>query len=267
MVRVTPFPWYGSKYTQVSWLLDMLPQTERYVEPFGGSGVVIVNKEPAEIETFNDINSSIINFFDVIRERPDEFEQKLIRTPHSREMYKRSVEEDPDEEMTKALYFLVRVGQSFGGAEGKGWGRSIGTSRRGMAQRAAAWESRKEQVMEVAERMRRVQIENTDALDLIKDHDHPDCTFYCDPPYPEESRDTTGHYKYEFSNKEHRRLHKTLESCEGNVALSGYSCDLLDDLYEGWNIYKEGEKKLAGKNTGTREELLWTNYDVEEVVE
>lgn len=267
MARVTAFPWYGSKYTQVSWLLDMLPQTERYVEPFGGSGVVIANKEPAEIETFNDINSELINFFDVIRERPDEFEQKLIRTPHSREMYSRAVEKNPDDEMTRALYFLVRVAQSFGGAEGNGWGRSIGTKRRGMAQRAAAWEHRKEQVNKVAERMRRVQIESTDAVSLIKDHDHPDCTFYCDPPYPKGSRKNTGQYKNEYSNREHRTLNTVLEDCDGYVAISGYSCDLMNELYEDWYCYKEGEKKLAGKGTGTREEVLWTNYDVDKVCE
>lgn len=261
MARITPFPWYGSKYTQVPWILDMLPETERYVEPFGGSGVVIANKEPVDIETFNDINSNIVNFFDVIRERSDEFAEKLIRTPHSREMYDRSVEEDPDDEMKKALYFLIQVGQSFGGAENNGWGRSIGTSRRGMAQRTAAWESRKEQVMEVAERMRRVQIENTDALDLIKDHDHPDCTFYCDPPYPESVRGSSGQYTHEFSNDDHRRLYDVVDSCEGNVAVSGYSCDLLDGLYDDWYMHTEGEKEIAGKNNRTQEEVLWTNYE------
>lgn len=267
MSRTTAFPWYGSKYTQVPWLKELLPRTDRYVEPFGGSGVVLINREPVEIETFNDLNSEVVNFFDVVRQHPDELRRRVKNTPHSREMYERSVTEDPDSDIQQALYFLIRVGQSFGGAEGSGWARSIGTSRRGMAQRPAAWEYRAEQIDEVAERLKRVQIENTDAVELIEDHDHVDCTFYCDPPYPPSARNGTGQYEHEFDEEQHRRLADTLHDCDGYVAVSGYACDLLDELYADWNCYSEGEKTLAGKGTGAREEVLYTNYDANTVTD
>jgi len=267
MAKTTAFPWYGSKYTQVNWLLDLFPSTERYVEPFGGSGVVLVNKEPTGVETFNDINGEIVNFFDVIRNEPAEFERRLLLTPHSREMYTRAMDKEPKDDITRALYFLIRTAQSFGGITGGGWGRSIGNIRRNMGARTAAWKHRTGEINTVAKRMRRVQIENTDAIELIEDHDHEDCLFYCDPPYPEGSRKKTGQYVYEYTDSQHRELFNTLDDCGAYVVVSGYSCKLLDTLYSDWYCYKEGEKKLAGETSGTREEVVWTNYDVSEVVD
>jgi DNA adenine methylase len=263
MKNITPFPWYGSKFTQVSWVTSLLPETERYVEPFGGSGVVMLNREPSDVETFNDLNSGVVNFFDVIREKREEFLEALSYTPHSREMFERaSNTEVKDDNVKEALYFLISVAQAFGGVEGRSWARSIGTSRRGMAQRSASWDYRKEVIEKVADRMMRVQIENTDALKLIEDHDHPECTFYCDPPYPPESRNDTDSYKHEFDAEQHRELFEVVDACEGNVAVSGYNSSLNEELYSDWEMHTEGEKTLAGSGTGSREEVMWTNYTV-----
>jgi DNA adenine methylase len=110
--------------------------------------------------------------------------------------------------------------------------------------------------------MMRVQIENTDALKLIEDHDHPECTFYCDPPYPPESRNDTDSYKHEFDAEQHRELFEVVDACEGNVAVSGYNSSLNEELYSDWQMHSEGEKTLAGSGTGSREEVMWTNYTV-----
>jgi len=120
---------------------------------------------------------------------------------------------------------------------------------------------------EVAERLKRVQIENTDAVELIEDHDHEDCLFDCDPPYPPSVRNGTGQYEHEFDADEHRRLADALHECDAHVAVSGYACELLDGLYTDWYCYSEGEKTLAGKGTGSREEVLYTNYDAEAVTD
>jgi len=261
MKNITPFPWYGSKYTQVSWLMSLLPETERYVEPFGGSGVVMINRPPSEVETFNDLNSDITNFFYVLREHREEFETVLKYTPHSRELFRHATESDvKNDDVKRALYFLISVGQSFDSMQSGNWARSIGTSRKGMAQRTAAWQHRKKVVKKVADRMSRVQIENTDALELIKDHDHPECTFYCDPPYAPDTRTYAKVYKHELDNQQHIELFNLLDTCEANVAVSGYDSPLYADLYSDWTCHREGKKSLAGKGKTSREEVLWTNY-------
>jgi Site-specific DNA methylase len=261
MSKITPFPWYGSKYTQVSWLLDIIPENNRYLEPFGGSGIVLANRDPVEVETFNDIHGGVVNFFEVVRRQPGELKRQLEWTPYSREMYQQAVEHTPEDDVQRAVYFLVRIAQSFGGAEANGWGRSITTSRRGKAQRPAAWEHRLEQIEEVAKRFRRVQLESTDAIGLIEDFDESKLTIYCDPPYPPSARVAKNKYVHEFDADQHRQLAETLRSCEADVVVSGYRCDLLDDCYDGWNCYLEGEKTLAGAETGSREEVCYTNFD------
>jgi DNA adenine methylase len=267
MARVTPFPWYGSKYNQLPWLLDLLPQTHQYVEPFGGAATVLVNREPSPVETFNDINDDVVNFFEVLKHDREEFLDRLQFTPYSRELHRRARVEKPKDDIQRAMFFLVRTAQSFGGQEGDTWAQSITTSRRGRSQRGSAWESRKEQIEQVADRILRVQLESRDALDVIQRHDDEETLFYCDPPYPPEVRVTDDNYNHEMDSDDHEELASELWDIDGYVALSGYRCDFLDDLYDGWNVYSEGEKRLAGKGTDEREEVLYTNYDAEDIAQ
>ncbi len=48
------FGWYGGKYSHLNWLLDLLPETNHYCEPFGGSAAVLLNRAPSPVETYND---------------------------------------------------------------------------------------------------------------------------------------------------------------------------------------------------------------------
>lgn len=265
--KTLPFPWYGGKYTHLSFIVDNLPQTERYIEPFGGSAVVLINKEPSPIETYNDIDGEVVNFFRVLQTDEEEFIRRLRYTPHSRGFYDEICESEPKDDIDRALFFLVRTAQSFGGIKGGGWGSSIGTSRRGKPQRTQAWQTRVENVEETAERLMDVQIECLPATELIERHDHEDATFYCDPPYPPSARGSTGQYRYEMGEDEHRDLASVVRNVDGFVAVSGYLCELMDELYDGWYVLSEGEKRLAGEGDLTREEVLYTNYDPSIVAE
>jgi DNA adenine methylase len=89
--------------------------------------------------------------------------------------------------------------------------------------------------------------------------------FYCDPPYPHESRGDSKAYRYEMTDEEHIELAKMLHNVKGRVALSGYRCDLLDELYGNWNVYEASSKKVHSVKT-ERTEVLWTNYNLLETV-
>lgn len=81
------FGWYGGKYSHLDWLLPLLPQTQHYCEPFGGSAAVLLNREPAPVETYNDTDSEVVNFFRVLRQQKDELIYAIGMTPFSREEY------------------------------------------------------------------------------------------------------------------------------------------------------------------------------------
>jgi len=78
----------------------------------------------------------------------------------------------------------------------------------------------------------RVQIENRPANEIIRLYDDKDTLFYCDPPYVHDSRTDKKAYGYEMIDTEHRQLAYTLEALQGKVAISGYRCALMDELYK-----------------------------------
>lgn len=61
--KLIAFGWYGGKFSHLDWLLPLLPKCHHYCEPFAGSGAVILNREPSPIETFNDLDGEVCNFF------------------------------------------------------------------------------------------------------------------------------------------------------------------------------------------------------------
>jgi len=104
----------------------------------------------------------------------------------------------------------------------------------------------------------RVQFENKDALDVIKRYDSPETLFYCDPPYPHESRQNIDSYKYEMSNEDHKRLAEALHSIKSKAVISGYRCELMDRLYADWT-YIEAPEKWSHGAQGMRREVVWVN--------
>lgn len=83
--KLIAFGWYGGKFSHLKWLLPLLPKTNHYCEPFAGSGSVLLNRDPSPVETYNDIDGELVNFFRVLRERGDELIRAVTLTPFSRE--------------------------------------------------------------------------------------------------------------------------------------------------------------------------------------
>ena len=81
------FGWYGGKFSHLEWLLPLLPKAHHYCEPFAGSAAVLINREPAPVETYNDIDGDVVNFFKVLREDPEGLTQAIALTPFSREEF------------------------------------------------------------------------------------------------------------------------------------------------------------------------------------
>ncbi|NJO52956.1 MAG: DNA adenine methylase, partial [Leptolyngbyaceae cyanobacterium RM2_2_4] len=98
-------------------------------------------------------------------------------------------------------------------------------------------------------------------IEVIQRYDSEETLFYCDPPYPHDSRGDANAYRYEMTDDEHRQLAKVLKEVKGKVALSGYHCDLLDQLYEDWD-YIESYPKQCLSVKQPRTEVLWVNYDL-----
>ena len=228
---------------------------------------MLLNRIPAPVETYNDLDGEVVNFFKVLRESKDELIQAIGLTPFSRREFQLAIESNGNgrglSELERARRFFIRARQVRTGlaqtASAGRWANCLATSRAGMAGAVSRWLGSVESLEYIAARLLRVQIENDDAIEVIHRYDSRGTLFYCDPPYPHESRGDSKAYRYEMSDENHEKLAGVLRSVKGRVAISGYKCDLMERLYKGWHVHSAKPKKALSIKS-ERTEILWTNY-------
>ena len=113
MRTVLKYP--GAKNRIAKWICEYIPPHGVYLEPFFGSGAVFFNKEPAKIETINDLDDDVVNYFEVIRDKSDELIAALEMTPYAREEYNRAfVKSEKDSDVERARKFVIKCWMGFG---------------------------------------------------------------------------------------------------------------------------------------------------------
>ena len=220
-----PFAYPGGKSRSIQQILPLLPYTDVYVEPFGGSAAVLLARQPSKLEVFNDRYSGVVAFYRCIRNR-DKLERLIERlefTLHAREefVYCKFNWEKTEDDVERAALWFTMMTHSFASL-GRNFGRST-TSKSPMAKKLA---TRLARFPLIHERFSNVQVENQDWYDCMKDYDQPNAVFYCDPPYVDAYRGT---FKHEMTIEEHRHFLDFIFNCEGFVAVSGYSNPLYDE--------------------------------------
>jgi len=263
-------------------LLKLLPRHRYYLEAFGGSATLLFAKKRAEFEVYNDIDSNLVNFFRVLRDKPKELWRKLWLTPFSREEYKYCSEnyknaEDPVE---KARMFFVAVRQAFGGIlTAKSWAvEKFGHSGRGKHNGAEIYKNTIKELLIYAKRLQGIFIENKDwreILDYYNDWEK-EGVFYLDPPYYPSVKKLQNDYEYTMTEQDHEELIDwCLNKAKVNVMLSGYPNELYNELDKaGWKRYCEKipcfvkgrtyNSNFIGegvyKEEDYRTDCVWVNY-------
>ncbi len=263
--RLIAFGWYGGKFSHLDFLLPLLPHdATHFCDVFGGSAAVLVNVNPYRVETYNDIDSELVNFFETLRDQGPELMKAISLTPFSREELVRSC--TPEVGLTKlerARRFYIRARQTRTGlaqtsSEGR-WAHCVLTSRAGMSGAVSRWLGSVEGLSEIVQRLQRVQIENAPAIEVIQRYDTAETVFYVDPPYVHEARGDSAAYGYEMSDKDHESLAEVLQQVRGRVVLSGYRTDLYDRLYQHWHRVDAEERNCHSVRT-PRQESAWLSF-------
>jgi len=264
--KMIAFGYYGGKFSHLDFILPLLPtHFTHYCEVFGGSAAVLINRPPAPVETYNDLDGEVVNFFECLRDHGKELVRLISLTPFSRvELVKALSPATGLAKLERARRFFVRARQTRTGlaqtsSEGR-WAHCVLTSRAEMAGAVSRWLGSVAGLSEIVQRLQRVQIENAPAHEVILRYDSPETLFYCDPPYPHESRGDSKAYGYEMTDAEHEQLARLLRTVRGAVALSSYRCALMDRLYGDWHRV-DADTRLCNSSKGERTESLWTNYD------
>lgn len=244
----------GAKWSLADWIVGHLPAHEVYLEPFFGSGAVFFTKAPSRMETINDLDGRLVNFFRVLRDEPAALVRAVEFTPWSRAEYELSYEVSPDP-VEDARRFAVRCWQAFGSSTGTrvGWRNDV----QGKLGRSTChtWADLPDRIVAVTQRIRGVQIENRPALEVIARHAYANVLIYADPPYVTATR-RDRLYAHEMTDADHRALIAALVTHPGPVLLSGYRCELYDELLAGWHSI---DRTMLAEKGQTRVECLWLN--------
>ena len=262
------FGWYGGKFSHLDWLLPLLPvppACHHYCEPFAGSAAVLLNRPPSPVETYNDLDGEVCNFFRVLRDHQTRLVKAIALTPFSRQEFAVACQLDPAlPPLERARRFYVRARQVRTGlaqtASLGRWANCKQTSRAGMAGAVRRWLGGVDQLSGIAERLLRVQIENRPAIDVIHLYDSKGTLFYCDPPYVHLTRGDSRAYGHEMSDDQHRELAEVLNRVKGMVAVSNYDCELMNRLYPArhWRKIRQAQRTIHSTKSA-RTEVLWVN--------
>lgn len=259
--------YHGGKFRLAPWIMSFFPKHSIYVEPYGGAASVLLLKDRAGAECYNDLDGNVVNLFRVLRDvdRAAELKRRVELTPFAREEFDWSYEV-PTDEIDAAHKMIVR---SFMGHGSDSATRSCRTGFRskitdGRVLPSMEFSTWSDAIPAFTQRLRSVVIENRDALEVIARMDTDNTLIYVDPPYCHSSRTSligrsnkTHGYRFEMTDDDHRKMAAVLRQVRGMVVLSGYPTDLYDDdLFKDWTRY---ERRAVADGGRSRTEVVWIN--------
>ena len=182
----SPIRYFGSKGTMYNNIIKHFPKQEEfdtYVEPFGGTFVVGLKKEPSKIEVYNDLEQNVYSLYKVLSDKDmfEIFKQKCDLTIYSEDLrkeFKEKLKLDNLEIIERAFYFFYVNRTSHNGMGGFSMNSSI---RRGMSKAVSDFLSCIDRLPELHERLSRVIVSNTDGVKLIRKYDGLNNLIYCVP--------------------------------------------------------------------------------------
>lgn len=247
----------GAKFQMAEWIVGQFPTHTHYLEPFFGSGIVLMNKPTARHEVVNDLDDNIVNLFRMVRERGAELAALVEMTPWARAEYELCKAEQSTDPLEQARRYVVQCWQGHGssaGGRGAGWKNG---GKNGADQMVTdTWARVPERIRAAVERFRRVEIEHRPAVEVIERYATDATLIYADPPYPKSTRNGRLYVEDHMSDEDHLVLLDTLDRTAAAVVLSGYACPLYDKRLVHWArrtrpaIDAKGQPKL---------EVLWLN--------
>ena len=258
--------YHGGKWLLAPWIISHFPPHRIYTEVFGGGGSVLMRKRRSYAEVYNDKWDTVVNVFRVLRD-PDlagELERQLRLTPFSRVEFEATGDlhlVEITNEIEKARRTIFRSFAGFGSAAtnaAHATGFRSNSNRSGTTP-AQDWVNYPDYIAAFTERLAGVVIENRHYSEVLTQHDTLETLHYVDPPYVHDTRNIdrgNAAYAHEMTDEDHRDLAGVLQDLKGMVILSGYDCELYQDLFGDW---KKIKREALADGASKRVECLWMN--------
>lgn len=257
MKAVMKYP--GSKWSIADWIIQFFPEHHSYLEPFFGSGAVLFNKPRSNIETVNDLDGNVVNLFEWIKNDPEQLAHEIYYTPYARQVYENAFSVVPEDSLQKAVNFYIRLNMGHGfrtTGEKVGWKNDVQGRERAYA--ATDWVILPEKIMQAAERLRGVQIENRPAVEVMQRFNYKNVLVYLDPPYMPGVRYGKQYMHEMYDEKSHMELLEAAKAHKGPVLISGYGTELYNGILAGWH---REETTCYSQVCSKKREVLWMNFN------
>lgn len=234
------------------------------MEPYFGSGAMLFNKSMSAIETVNDLDGDVVNLFRCIQQDSERLARLVMTTPFSREVYEQQFEGTEQTRYAsryqRAAGFLIKCWQGYGfrtNGYKVGWKNDVHSREQAYAiwnwYRLPSW------IIDVAERLRMVQIEHRPALEVIKRFCYDNVFMYLDPPYLLDTRHGK-QYKNEMTDADHEAMLKVILQSPAKIMISGYESEMYNDYLHSWDKKRYAGTTESGKS---KTEIVWMNYKLE----
>ncbi len=204
------------------------------------------------------MNSELINFYQIIKNRFTELHEMITNTLHSRKQHQHAwvIYKNPDlfDEIKRAWALWVLSSQGFGGKLENVWGYDLAadsTSRKIFFNKAEFTEI-------YSRRLEKVQLENTDALYIIRSRDSKESFFYCDPPY---FNSNMGHYKG-YTKTNFQELLQLLSTIEGKFLLSSYPSQLLKEYTDKYSWHNRQFEQFVAVSARSKSDKRKLKYSL-----
>lgn len=258
---ITPYRsllrWHGGKWLLAPWIISHFPPHRIYVEPYAGGASVLLQKHRCYSEIINDLDNELNNLFNVLRNQGARLRQLLELTPFSRKEFELSYQPS-NYPLEQARRTVVRSFMGFGSDANNKITGFKASAKQTTTTPAKYWANYPKALEAIINRLKGVVIENRHATEVISAQDTEQTLFYMDPPYVHETRSGRAFYKHEMTEQDHAALAEQLQSVKGHVVLSGYRCELYEDLYNGWLRI---DKNTHADGARDRVESIWLNFE------
>lgn len=253
-------------------IVELLPPSNYYIEPFAGMGAVMLAHPRRDHEMLNDADGRVMTFWRILRDRPHELAARLAATPYGRGALEEAGEilaDDDADYLSVAAATACWLDQHLHsvlpppGKRQKGlWAQPafVNATGRLLWVEESHWRGVGRDVLRVAERMSRVTLECGDGVELIERYAPArEALIYCDPPYEGTASYATG--------CDFERMADACRTAKARIAISGAPRCPWDELL-GWErvdlstTRREAGSEQGNAPTSGAKECLWVNYPV-----
>ena len=257
----SPFKWVGGKSRLRKRILPLIPPHTCFVDLFAGAGWVLLGKPPSDVEVLNDLDGEVVNFFRVVKDKPElliaSFELELVAREEFQRLAELDVKQLTDIQRAHRFYYLIMAG----------WGGELAYPRfqtsisdGGHGNRLfGAIKTLRSRIEPVHQRLSTVIIENLDWEVCLRIYDSHKTCFYVDPPYPNNG----ANYAHNMRDWDsHFRLYERLKKAQAKWLISSYDIPEIRAVFDDPAYHIVPIRSMSGMSTDSTDTARVANIEV-----